>query len=200
MQPFNSKIVTAAKAPAISTKEVKDQINMAYANTDHDKTIESISLAVTRITERLLQRKLLTQTWDVFFKDWPALVDYIELPFGALSSVSFIKYTDSDGDEFTWTAASYIVDTNMDPGRVVLGYNANWPSTVLYPTDTPIAIRIVCGYGASPNLVPDEIKTGMKILAEEMFENRGVLFKASAEMEAMLAEIWGDYIIDWNFV
>jgi uncharacterized phiE125 gp8 family phage protein len=64
----------------------------------------------------------------------------------------------------------YIVDTNSEPGRIVLPYDGSWPSDTLYPVN-PINIEYVAGYGTSTN-VPKTIKQAMKLIVGDLYENR----------------------------
>ncbi|MFH2075423.1 MAG: phage head-tail connector protein, partial [Pseudomonadota bacterium] len=69
------------------------------------------------------------------------------LPFGALQSVTHVKYTDTDGTQTTRSTDEYNVDTDSDPGRIQLDYGYSWPSASLHPKN-PIEVQFVCGYGA----------------------------------------------------
>lgn len=120
----------------------------AHARIDHDNDdayLQGLIAAAVGKAERYLRRRLVTQTWQYFLSDWPS-GDCIILPFGRLQSVTHVKYKDADGDQSTWSSANYIVDTDSDPGRVVLGYNESYPTAALYPSN-PIEIQFVCGYG-----------------------------------------------------
>jgi hypothetical protein len=75
---------------------------------------------------------------------WPNS-DVIVLPFGQLISVTHVKYTNSDGDQSTFSASDYTVDNDSDPGRVVLNYGEEWPSFTPQ-TSNPIEIQYICGW------------------------------------------------------
>jgi hypothetical protein len=58
-----------------------------------------------------------------------------------------VKYTDTDDDETTFSSSYYSVDTDDEPGRIVLDYGQSWPSVALSPLN-PIEVQFVCGYFA----------------------------------------------------
>lgn len=170
--------------------------------TAEDALISALVTAAREKVESYLGRKLITQTWDIFLDEFPD-DDFIQIPWGNLASVTSLKYKDTEGTESTWAASNYIVDTNRDPGRVCLTYGNVWPSGPFYPA-IPIAIRFVCGYGAAGTSVPESIKTAIKILAAQWFENRepvvigpGVqVSELPLGIKALLGpyRIWGDFV------
>ena len=113
----------------------------------------------------------MTQTWDYYLDAFPE-EDYIVIPFGNLQDVTSITYTDSDGNTTTMTAdTDYVVEKNGEGlGRVVLPNDTEWPTATL-KTSNPIVIRFVCGW-TSASLVPESIKTAIKMLISDLWENR----------------------------
>jgi uncharacterized phiE125 gp8 family phage protein len=128
----------------ITLAEAKKQCEIDDTDTAHDTYISSLIMAATADAEQFLHRRLITQTWRQYLDGWPRC-DYIEIPFGRLQGVTSIKYTDYAGDETEWDPGEYIVDTESEPGRIVLGYEKSWPTATLYPSN-PIKIEFTCGY------------------------------------------------------
>jgi len=93
------------------------------------------------------------------------------LPYGSLQSVTEITYKNTDGDSNTFSTDDYIVESDTDPGRVVLAYGESWPSITLYPSN-PIRIEFVCGYGDARTDVPESIRNAAKLIVADMFEHR----------------------------
>jgi len=62
------------------------------------------------------------------------------------------------------------VDTDREPGRIILAYGKSWPSTTLHPRN-PIHIYYDCGW-TDPAHVPAMLKVAMKLLISDMYENR----------------------------
>lgn len=121
------------------------------------------------MVERYLQRALITQTWDVYYDDWCE----IKLPYSPLQSVTSIKYRDLDGVEQTLSSSLYYV-TKHEPAEVERVYDTTWP-VLQYGRPQPIVIREVVGYGTTGASVPEEIKSAMKLLITDLYENRGTV-------------------------
>ena len=132
--------------------------------------ISELIKAATEKAESYTRRRFITQTWKVNLNSWPC-GDSIALPFGKLQSVTHVKYTETDDTQTTWSDAEYNVDTNQEPGRVVLEYNYSWPSVSLHPQN-PIEIQFVCGYGDAGTYVPESILHAIRIAVADMYENR----------------------------
>ena len=100
------------------------------------------------------------------------------MSYPPLSSVTSIKYYDTDETVATFSSSNYIVDTHSEPGRIELQYSEVWPSTVLRPING-VEIIFVAGYGAA-SAVPDVIKHAIKILIAHCYENRELVIQTGA--------------------
>ena len=158
----------------ITTAEAKTHLRVDH--TDHDTYIDTLIQSAREYIEGVIGRALVQQTWKYYLQDWPA-GDEFELPYPPLQSVTSIKYTDSDDDETTWDSDEYEVDTDAEPGRIILAYGETWPSTTLHPKN-PIEIEYVAGYavdtGSSPDdyraNIPEAIKAAVKIHVEMLYD------------------------------
>lgn len=135
----------------VSLDEVKDHLRIEF--TDHDSQLLGLITASREWVEEYLRRAIVQQTWKYYLQSWPSS-DEFELPFPPLQSVTAIKYTDSDDSETTWDSDEYEVDTDSEPGRIVLAYGETWPSTTLHPKN-PIEIEYVAGYDDDGGSPPD---------------------------------------------
>ncbi len=151
-------LVTGPITQPLTLAQAKAQLNIESAFTTDDDLINGDLRAAINIAELYMHRRLITQTWQVFFKGWPGSAeyaenmfsysdgnDYITLPFGQLQSVTHIKYKDTDGAQTTWDSSNYIVQNDSRVGRIVLAYDKTWPTETLYPS-LPIEIQFVCGW------------------------------------------------------
>lgn len=171
-------IATRTTEPTIepvSLDEAKDHLRVTF--NDHDSQIYNWIVAGRQFAEAYTRRALVQQTWTLYFNGWPRGADYFELPFPPLQSVTSIKYTDSEDDTTTWSTDEYEVDTDSEPGRVVLAYDYTWPSFTPHPKN-PIEIIYVAGYdddGGSPAdyraNIPQSIKNAI-LLHVEILYNR----------------------------
>lgn len=154
-------------------------------DTTEDDLLTALITAARQQVETITQRALITQTWDLFLDGWPdgnshCYEPFIVLPYGQLQSVTSITYTDSAGAVHTMTPTTdYLVDASSDPGRVVLPYGVSWPSFTAY-TVNPIAIRYVAGYGSTTASVPAGIRAAIKMLCEDLWNNRSATHTQAA--------------------
>jgi uncharacterized phiE125 gp8 family phage protein len=149
--------------------------------------------------ETVLGRALNTQTWYYYLDNFPC-ENFISIPYPPLqaSPAPTLKYTDTDGTQSTWASTNYTVDNKNEPGRIVLTYLNSWPTVTLSP-DNPIVIEFVCGYGNTPEDVPEGIKYAMLVSIADLYEHRGdITFKSFNNIKAV-ERLVGDYRIRTKF-
>ena len=144
-------IVTSPPVEPVDLDEVKEHLKITSSDTD--SLLYNLSVAASEYVETFTGRALVQQTWKMYLQDWPT-GDEFEIPYPTLQSVTHIKYTDSDDNQTTWTSTYYEVDTDSEPGRVILAYGESWPTATLHPKN-PIEIQFVAGYSASSDSTPD---------------------------------------------
>ena len=153
--------------------------------------VESLIDVATKKVEESLGRKLITQVWSIYYDCFPskskddwwdgqqegavsnlyASVPYIDLPFGPLQSVAFLKTFDDDGSAYTFDSSNYNVDTISARPQIKLKTGAVWPSTLLR-TVNGIQIRGTFGYGAASTLPPDMLHA-IRLFVAKLYESRG---------------------------
>lgn len=170
-----------------------------------DDLLSAILTASREHVEDITRRQIMTAIWDYHLDHWPCSdlfgigghhesrftgnflssrrftdMTAIQLPFGNLQTVTHVKYKDTAGTEYTLVEdTDYIVETNGDQcGRLVLPFGHIWPATVLY-TSNPISIRFTCGW-TSAALVPSKIKTAIKMIAADLYDNRSKQIEATS--------------------
>lgn len=151
-------LITAPDTEPVTVSEVKSHLKID--GTDEDTLITSYITAAREWCEGYQRRKYISQTRELVLDKWPR-EDEILIPYGQLQSVTSLKYKDEDGDETTMSTDDYIVQTDGEPGKVVLAFGKTWPNGTLYPTGA-IRIRYTCGYGDAAD-VPEMIKSAIKI-------------------------------------
>lgn len=177
------RLITPPESLPVSLDEVKAHLRVDFD--DDDEQIKAYVEAATDFCEGpsgYLGRCLVDQTWDYFQDSFPSRSgsfrialpgSYIEVPLPPLIEVVGLYYLDSDRVEQAVDPASYVADTESEPGRL---YMASWPS-LPQKTMNAIRIRFRAGYldsSNSPpsNAVPSGIKTAIKLLVGTMYENR----------------------------
>ena len=175
-------ITTLKTAPVLKPLTVEELKWHLYivGDTTWDSHLETLIDAATAWVEQYMCRKLITQTWYAYYDSFPNGDMYI--PFGNLSSVTAIKYTDIDDAELTLSSANYYVDTKSVPGRIVLKDGEVWPTTTLRPYN-PVEVEFITGYGATYASVPADIKHAMKLLIGHWHENRESVIVSSMTVQ-----------------
>ena len=157
----------------LATCEFGAQIAKYSSDTTEDAILTTLITAARQRVEAITCRALILQTWDGWLDVFPRR-PFIRLPFGQIQSVTSIAYTDSAGTVTTMTVTTdYLVDSSSEPGRIVLPYAVSWPSPSSLTTVNPIAIRWICGYGATAASVPAAIRTAIKMIVADLYAERG---------------------------
>lgn len=170
MLPASLRVHTEPATEPITAAEAKLH---ARIETDADDALVSMWIKAARMTaETMTQRRLISQTIEAQYDDWPRTSNSYEiwLPGPPLVSVTTVKYYDTDGTEQTLSTDVYEVNTAKEPGVVTLKPNQVWP-TLQSGKATPITIRYVAGY-TNAAAVPDLIKAGMYLLIAHMNKYR----------------------------
>lgn len=158
------RTVDPASEP-VSLDEAK--LHLRVDGDDEDDFIAGLLVAAREYFEETTRRALISQTWRLSLDEWP---DEIELPKPPLVSVTSITYKDDVGAQTTLSSSVYLVDTESEPGRIVLASGQSWPAGTLYPVN-PIQVTYVAGYGAA-TAVPERMKQAIKLLLGHWYENR----------------------------
>ena len=164
--------VTAPASEPITASELQLHLRLG-----DDVVLEETDLLLGIIqtarehVEDITRRALFTQTWDMFLNEFPNCTE-IKIPFGNLQSVTYVKYTDSDGNFTTLTEGDdYLVETNGDQcGFVKLPDSVSWPSATL-GVSKPVHIRFVAGWSDTDD-IPAKIKVAIKMICHDLYENR----------------------------
>ncbi len=138
--------------------------------TEDDDYIDGLIKVARRQVEQVTGRALITQTWKYYMDSWP-LSNYFKLPYPPLQTGATVTYIESDGTISIMPSGEYTVDTDSEPGRIVLDYGESWPSATLQPSN-PIYTEFICGYGDTRLNVPDDIRHAMLMLCSHYYEMR----------------------------
>jgi uncharacterized phiE125 gp8 family phage protein len=113
-----------------------------------DTYISYLGKAAREYAEAATGRAIGQQTWTMMIDEFPSR-DYIEIPKAPLLSVTSVNYIDDDGVTATMTAGSsgYYVDTDSEPGAIMLADGASWPVYEEYPRNS-VQIQFMAGHTA----------------------------------------------------
>lgn len=148
------------------------KLHLRVEHTADDALIDSLIKSARERVEERRSRVLVTQTWDLFLDSFPSAVgapDVIEIPVTPLSSVTSVKYIDTDGVQQTVDAGDYDVDNASAPARIAPAFGKAWPA----PRSqlNAVEVRFVAGYGAVAD-VPATIIAELKALLAQLYEHR----------------------------
>jgi uncharacterized phiE125 gp8 family phage protein len=185
------KVVTEPAEEPVSVAEVKEHCRISVA--EDDTLLEGyIASARQAVEDTYTYRSLVTRTYDYYLQGWPSGL-VIKLPKPPLVSVTSVTYTDTDGTAHTLSADDYHVDTASEPGRIVLAYDASWPTETLQ-TSNPIVIRYVAGYGDAAD-VPEWAKWAIKVMTADRYENREAVTVAAGYVATQLPRFVTDHLL-----
>jgi len=168
---LNLSLITAPLQEPLEVAEVKDHLRIT--GIDEDAYLQNIILPSARMSvEVALNRALINQTWEwVWDGGFPAS-GALHFPKPPLSSVTYIKYTDTSDVEQTWSSANYQTDTRGEFGRLWLTDGTVWPNDVKLSTPGVAWVRFVAGYGADGDAVPASIRNLVLLMCGHMYQNR----------------------------
>lgn len=174
-------VITQPAVEPITYTEVKEFARID--GSDEDALITSFITAARQACELFLRRALIEQTIRIRMDYWPD--DEIELPSPPVISITQVGTAD-ESDVITVYSSSnyYLIRDDMRP-RIAL------KQSVTAPTNTEreyggFIIDYLAGYGSTATYVPEQIKTGLKLWATDIYENRVVRETPPPEAWAVL--------------
>lgn len=159
-------VVTVVK-PTVEPVSVDDVKQHSRIDTNDDNAyLFNLIQSATNFVEDYTRRYLITRTIDYKFDGG---LRNIEIPGGNLQSVTSVTYIDTAGSEQTLSTSVYDVDTDSQPGRIVLAYGQSWPST--RDKIHNVTVRAVVGYGSVKD-IPKGIRGFILALVDHLYEHR----------------------------
>lgn len=184
----------------IGLDEVKDHLRIPRGEPSEDDYLETLREVAIDTVQSYTGRKLLTQTWYYYQDEWPS-TDNIEMPFAPLQSVpaTGIYYTNSTNDSTTFSSTEWAADTASEPGRIILEYDSEWPTSAVLDTNNPIRYEFVCGY-TTPSNIPAPIKHATKMIISELYENReeSLIGQSVTPMPWVAKRLLAPYRMSWT--
>lgn len=158
--------------------------------TDEDEQLAVYIQAAREQIEQVTGRALVTQSWRLTLDNWPSgrrvwwdgvetgAIGEIEggannsviLPRYRLQSVDAIRVFDTAGTPEAVSVSDFVVDTQQEPGRIVLRAGNAWP--VALQTANSVEIDYTAGYG-DPTDVPAALRLAILQMAASAYQHRG---------------------------
>ena len=166
---MNYSLSLAAK-PALEPVLVADLKRHSVVPFDDDNDYLKALISVARQqVENDTGRALINQIWR---QQMECFGGEITLQKSPASSVPSIKYIDTDGVEQTLPQAGYTFGQRYGEGRICPSYGNSWPE--VRSGLGAVTIEFVAGWGADPESVPMPLRQAIMIMAEHLYENRGL--------------------------
>jgi uncharacterized phiE125 gp8 family phage protein len=159
------RVVTPPASEPVTLAEAKAHLRLE--STEDDTYVSALIQAARQHVEEVCWRGVVTQTREAVLEAFPH-EDAVELPGGSLGAITSATYVDADGATQTLDADVYEADTVSVPGRLVLAYGKDWPSTRCQWD--AVRIRYTVGWAVAD--VPAPIKQAMLLLVAQLYENR----------------------------
>ena len=134
---------------------------------DDDALITALIVAARHEAEVECHRTISQKTMAIKL---PRFCTIFNLALPPIISVSSIKYYDTSNDLQTVSTDDYQSYVHKDGGVIMLKEGASWPSSV-YDRPDAVIVTYVAGY-ASASVVPENIKTYIKIMVSTMYDVR----------------------------
>lgn len=160
---------TAPATEPVSLAEGK--LHLKMDDTTADDALISGHIAAARVwAENETGRSFVNTIFTLYLDAFPDASGPIVVPRSPLVSVTHIKYYDTDGVLQTLSSSAYILNTAALKGEVHLAYGESWPST--QARVNAVEMRFTAGYGADATAVAENIKSAIKLVLGDLYENR----------------------------
>jgi len=170
---YKRKLATAPATEPVTTAEAKTWLYIT--GTDHDTLVGNLVKTARQKIETDYDCALINQSWDIYLDEFPAANwmnedGAIEPVLYPVSSVTSLKYIDTDGTLQTWTATNYTLENMLAmPARILKAYDVTYPDT--RDIQNAVTIRIVAGFGAATSDVPEPIRTAILLMVKLWYDN-----------------------------
>jgi uncharacterized phiE125 gp8 family phage protein len=108
---------------------IHDARQQCRVDTDEDDNLIADYLQAAReFCEEFTSRTFLTTTWRMRMDGFPNNDGPIILPRPPLQTVTSVTYQDTAGVATVLASSKYTIDSDSEPGRIILAYGQSWPS------------------------------------------------------------------------
>lgn len=179
MPTAHTRLITPPPFEPVTLEELRKHSVVEFD--DDDQYLMDLLRTCREKVEDDTGRALVSQTWEVVYTCFPALIN---LPRPPLLAVESIKYYDTDGIEQTLAPATYQVSSHGIAARIAPAPATSWPGT---QTDrlNAVTIRFQAGYvdltSTSPPTTPNPVgsapyplKQAIMVLAAHLYLFREV--------------------------
>ena len=179
------KVVSSSAFPLFTTAEAKDFLKVD--TTADDTLIDNLVLAATESCQIYTNRYFVKTEVSQYSDKWDGIYTLYKSP---VSSITHIKYYDSDDAEQTLDPSNYILDDVSKPARIGLAVNGTLPD--LSDRINAVHVQYFVGVSSSSG-VPDGIKQAVLLTLGNWYENRQSVISGRTATELPLSS---QYLLD----
>ena len=180
------KVVTPSGVPLFTTAEAKDFLKVD--TTADDTLIDNLVLAATESCQIYTNQYFFKTVVEQYSDTWVNIYTLYKSP---VSSITHIKYYDSDDTEQTLSSSNYILDDVSKPARIGLAVDATLPD--LADRINAVHVNYSVGYGTTSADVPQGIKQAVLLTLGNWYENRQTVITGRTATELPLSS---QYLLD----
>jgi uncharacterized phiE125 gp8 family phage protein len=189
---LNYQLTVGPIAEPVSLPAAKNHLRVYF---DADELISALITAAREMCEQKMCRAIYNQTYvlslDQFnYGDWRSTIPMerrnplrfsalwdsmaLRLPMPRLVSVTSITYLDVTGTLQTLDPATYNVDNQSQPARIVPSINLTWPTTDYYIPGSVQVTYVAGSYGdgVDVNTCPVSIKQAILLIVGHLYANK----------------------------
>jgi len=154
--------VTTPPTEPVTLAEAR--LHLRVDDTAEDTLIGALITAAREYCQHYTQRSIGSQTLELRLDEFPD--GAIELPMSPVTSITSLKYIDTNGTEQTLSGSAYTLDTFSHTAWAIRAYGTEWPETL----DAANVVRVV--YVAGAATPPATVRAAMLLMIGHLYENR----------------------------
>ena len=174
------KVDTAAVNPLFTTAEAKSHLKVDVS--DDDTLIDNLILAATQSCEIFTNRYFIDTVVTQYADDWNGINNLYKSP---VSSITHIKYYDSDDSQQTLASSNYILGHYSQPARIGVAVGGTLPN--LSDRINAVEVKYTVGYGSASTDVPEGIKQAVLLCIGNWYQNRPSVVTGTISSELPLS-------------
>lgn len=174
------KVITPVSTEVVSLAEAQAHLRVPLTGSPpshpEDAQIEAMISAAREQAEKFTGRAIGAQTIEYALDGFPGS---FRLPVDPVTSITSVKYVDTDGVEQTIEASNYALDDYQRPAWLLPAYDYQWPTPRAVANS--VKVRFVAGW--TPSSVPVAIKQAVLLIVGHLFQNREQLIVGTIATE-----------------
>jgi uncharacterized phiE125 gp8 family phage protein len=182
-----SILLAGPAAEPVTLADAKQFMRVAH---DDDDDVVSALIAGARIhVEAQTRRALITQSWRLVRDAWPESGRLAVLPV-PLVTLDAVRIFRANGSTLAIDVGAFAVDAAAAPA--MLAFTRGAVAAPERPAGG-VEIDVTCGYGDTPEDVPEPLRQAIRMLVTHWYENRGIVGGEVAVMPATVSALIGPY-------